>query len=33
MRLGYGSGWIDAMVLSAGFAYGLEAVAGVATAL
>jgi L-aminopeptidase/D-esterase-like protein len=33
MRLGYGRGWIDAIVLSAGSSYGLEAVAGAATAL
>jgi L-aminopeptidase/D-esterase-like protein len=33
MRLGYGSPWLDALVLSAGSAYGLEAVAGVAGAL
>ncbi len=33
MRLGYGSAWLDAVVLSAGSAYGLEAVAGVTTAL
>jgi L-aminopeptidase/D-esterase-like protein len=33
MRLGYGFPWVDALVLSAGSAYGLEAVAGVAGAL
>jgi L-aminopeptidase/D-esterase-like protein len=33
MRLGYNYAWVDAIVLSAGSAYGLEAVAGVAGAL
>lgn len=33
LRLGYGRAFVDAVVLSAGSAYGLEAVAGVTTAL
>ena len=33
MRLGYNYPWLDAVVLSGGSAYGLEAVAGVASAL
>ena len=33
LRLGYGRAFVDTIVLSAGSAYGLEAVAGVATAL
>jgi L-aminopeptidase/D-esterase-like protein len=33
MRLGYNYPWLDAIVLSDGSAYGLEAVAGVASAL
>ena len=33
LRLGYGRAWLDAVVLSGGSSYGLEAVAGTTTAL